>query len=275
LPETQGQDSLPGILARIVSTKRTEVEALHRRADALEAAAEAAGPLRDFAGMLARKGSVSLIAECKRRSPGAGEIRPGLNPAELTREYERAGAAALSVLTDADYFGGSLDDLGRVREATSLPILRKDFTIDGLQIVEARAGGADAVLLIVRILNDAALRGLHAHATALGLSVLVEVHDAAELDRALRLGAGVIGINNRDLATFTTDLDTTIRLLGQLPDEVVLVSESGIRSRADVERLGESGVDAVLVGESLLVEADPGQAAASLVGVPGRPRSKG
>lgn len=272
MPETQGHDSLPGILAEIVGTKCSEVAVLGGRATELEAAAEAAGPVRDFHAALARAGSVSLIAECKRRSPGAGEIRPGLDPARLTSSYERAGAAALSVLTDREYFGGSLADLAVVRGAADLPILRKDFTLDGLQVTEARAGGADAVLLIVRILDDPALKRLLDLTGALGMAALVEVHDAAELERALGVGAAIIGINNRDLATFTTDLGTTVRLLGQLPDDVVVVSESGIRNRDDVQKLGEAGVDAVLVGETLLKADDPGDAAASLVRVPNRPR---
>ena len=211
------------------------------------------------------------MAECKRRSPGAGPIRPDLVPADLARSYADAGASALSVLTDADFFGGSLDDLRAARSA-GLPILRKDFTLDTLQVIEARGAGADAVLLIVRILDDDALSRLHTAATALGMSVLVEVHDASELERAVRIGADLVGINNRDLATFTTDLDTTLRLLSDVPDDVVVVSESGIGTRADVERLGGAGVDAILVGESLLSAADPGAAARALCGVPSRRR---
>jgi len=268
LPETQGSEPLPGILAEIVETKRADLSALRVRAPEIEAAAERADPPRPFREALARPESVSLIAECKRRSPGAGEIRPGLDPAELTRGYERAGASALSVLTDGPYFGGSTADLEAVRAATSIPVLRKDFTLDTLHVLEARAVGADAVLLIVRILDDPDLERLHDEATSLGMGVLVEVHDRAELERALRLGAGTIGINNRDLATFTTDLDTTIALLDDLPDDVVVVSESGIRSRDDVARLGEAGVDAILVGEFLLRAPDPAAAAAALAAVP-------
>jgi len=268
LPETQEEHSLPGILAQIVQTKHDELEVLARRAGEFERAAASAPTTRDFAGALARPGSVSLIAECKRRSPGAGPIRPDLDPAALTAGYEGAGASALSVLTDMTYFGGSLDDLAAVRSATTLPILRKDFTIDTLHLLEARAGGSDAVLLIVRILDDVALEHLHREACGLGLGVLVEVHDAGELERALRIGAGVIGINNRDLATFTTDLATTERLLASVPSDVVIVSESGIRTRDDVERLGLAGVDAILVGESLLAAQDPARAAADLSGVP-------
>jgi indole-3-glycerol phosphate synthase len=261
LPETQGSDSLPGILAEIVQTKSEELAALRERAAELEAAAAAATPARDFRAALAAPQRVALIAECKRRSPGAGAIRPDLDPVELTRGYARAGASALSVLTDSVYFGGSPGDLEAIRSANAIPVLRKDFTIDPLHVVEARAMGADAVLLIVRILSDDELRSLHRQATGLGMSVLVEVHDRRELDRALSMGADLIGINNRDLSVFRTDLETTLRLVDHVPDEVLVVSESGIRGPEDVTRLGEAGVDAILVGESLLKAADPEEAA--------------
>lgn len=274
MPETQGQDSLPGILASIVATKREELAALRPRVPRLEQSLDRVSPPRDFRGALVRPGTVSLIAECKRRSPGAGAIRPDLVPAELTRGYEAAGASAVSVLTDGTYFGGSLSDLREVRDAVSLPVLRKDFTLDAAQVIEARAAGADAVLLIVRILSDHELRRLHTAATALGMSVLVEVHDERELERALLTDADLIGINNRDLATFTTDLATTERLLHQIPADVAIVSESGIRTRDDVVRLGEAGVDAILVGESVLAASDPTAAAAGLSGVPTRRRGR-
>jgi indole-3-glycerol phosphate synthase len=275
LPETQGHHSLPGILTSIVVTKRAEVERLGARADEVEASLSTARPPRDFRDAIARGGVVSLIAECKRRSPGAGVIRQRLDPVELTLGYESAGASALSVLTDETYFGGSLADLSAVAGAVSVPILRKDFTLDALQVLEARGAGADAVLLIVRILEEDALQRLHTTATALGMAALVEVHDEAELDRALAVGADLIGINNRDLSTFTTDLETTTRLLEQLSDDVLVVSESGIRTRADVERLAEAGVDAILVGEALLAAPDPNAVAATLVGVPNAARSHG
>jgi indole-3-glycerol phosphate synthase len=272
LPETQGRETLPGILAEIVATKRGEVASLRPRADELERRLDDAPPPRDFLGALSRPGRVSLIAECKRRSPGAGDIRPGLDPVELTIGYRDAGAAALSVLTDRSYFGGSVDDLRLVSATTGLPVLRKDFTLDTVQVIEARGAGADAVLLIVRILDDESLNRLHTAATALGMSVLVEVHDEVELERALAIGAELIGINNRDLSSFTTDVGTTLRLLQDVPDDVVVVSESGIRTRADVERLGAAGVDAILVGEALLAAADPKAAAAGLTGVASVPR---
>ena len=273
MPETQGARDLPGILASIVATKREELRTLRGVARELERRAAAAAPPRDFAAAVGGGGAVSLIAECKRRSPGAGPIRPDLDPVGLTRGYERAGASALSVLTDGTYFGGSLADLAAVREATGIPVLRKDFTLDPVQVVEARAAGADAVLLIVRILDDAALGELLDVASSLGMAALVEAHDGEEVARALSAGAKVLGINNRDLATFTTDLDTTVGLLADVPPDVVVVSESGIRAPADVEALGRAGVDAVLVGETLLRAADPSAAAASLCGHPKNPRS--
>jgi indole-3-glycerol phosphate synthase len=275
LPETQGSQTLPGILAEIVRTKRAELSGLRARAAAVEAAAARAPAPRDFRAALRVHDRVALIAECKRRSPGAGAIRPDLDPAALARRYATAGARALSVLTDETYFGGTLADLEVARSTTVLPVLRKDFTLDPVHVIEARAAGADAVLLIVRILGDAELRSLHAEAIALGMEVLVEVHDRAELARALDLGASIIGINNRDLSTFRTDLATTLALLDEVPDDVTVVSESGIRDRADVDRLGEGGVDAVLVGETLLRAPDPGRVAEQLASVPRRERVRG
>lgn len=275
MPETQASQRLPGILADIVRTKTAELAELRPRAKELERAAEVAEPPRDFAGALARPDHVALIAECKRRSPGAGEIRPGLDPAALTKGYARAGAAALSVLTDRDYFGGSLADLAAAKGGTPVPVLRKDFTLDPLHVLEARAAGADAVLLIVRILSDRMLSALHAEANALGMAVLVEVHDRAELARALELDPEIVGINNRDLATFKTDLGTTLELLEDVPDDVLVVSESGIRGSDDVLRLGDHGVDAVLVGETLLRAPDPELAAREIATVPRRERVRG
>jgi indole-3-glycerol phosphate synthase len=275
LPETQAPDPLPGILAEIVRTKRLELEALRGRAPELEAAAARSAPARDFRGALALADHVALIAECKRWSPGAGAIRPDLDAASLAKSYVGAGARAMRVLTDERYCAGSGADLEAARAAVEIPVLRKDFTVDPLHVVEARAMGADAVLLIVRILDDASLRRLHEEASSWGMSVLVEVHDRAELRRALDLGAAIIGINNRDLATFRTDLATTLSLLDEVPDGALVVSESGIRSRADVERLGEGGVDAILVGETLLRAADPEAAARSLASVRKRERVRG
>lgn len=256
------------ILDEIVETKRGEVARLREWAGALEArVASAPGP-RDFAGALRREGEVAVISEVKRRSPGAGEIRPGLNAPGLALMYESGGASAISVLTDEEYFDGSLDDLRAVRERVELPVLRKDFVIDPVQVAEARGAGADAVLLIVRILDDEMLAGLLERAEALGMAALVEVHDEEELDRALSVGARVVGVNNRDLSTFETRLEVTLEMADRIPPDVVLVSESGIRSGEDVARLGRAGVDGVLVGESLLRQADPGAAVSELAGQP-------
>jgi len=272
LPETQAARPASDILARIVETKRAEVRELRGRRGELEVRAERAPAPLDFAAALMPPGAVALIAEVKRRSPGAGEIRPGLDPVELARGYAAAGASALSVLTDRDYFGGSLRDLEAIRAQVPLPLLRKDFLIHPLQLLEARGAGADTVLLIVRILEDPLLAELLAMARAMGMEPLVEVHEAEELDRALEAGARVIGVNNRDLRTFTTRLEVTTGHLPRIPLDRVVVSESGIRSREDVELLGEAGVHAVLVGETLLRAPDAGAAAAGLAGVSRRER---
>jgi len=269
------RSATPGILARIVATKREEIRGLETEADRLGEAAAASSPPRDFAGALRRAGEVALIAEVKRRSPGAGPIRPELDPAVIAGGYAASGAAAISVLTDREYFGGGLDDLAAVRSAVPVPVLRKDFTLDPLQVLEARAAGADAILLIVRILSDAELVSLREVAEELGMGVLVEAHDESEVHRALASGARILGINNRDLATFMTRLDTTIDLIPQVPPGVILVSESGIHTLGDVERLGASGVEAILVGESLLRAPDPSAKARSLSGVPRVERSAG
>lgn len=266
MPETQGAAGEPDILTRIVATKRVEVAALQPHRAALERGAVAAAPPRAFRKALDRAGEVMVIAEVKRRSPGAGDIRPGLDPVELATSYASGGAAALSVLTDGPYFGGSLEDLRRVRGVVPMPVLRKDFIIDPLQVWEARGAGADAILLIVRILEDDALGDLLRLGNSLGMGVLVEVHDEVELRRALAVGAEIIGINNRDLATFRTDLAVTESLLAGIPQGVLVVSESGMRVRGDVERVGAAGAHAVLVGEGLLKAQAPGEATAGLVG---------
>jgi len=207
-----------------------------------------------------------LIAEFKRRSPSAGEIRPGAEPTEIARAYAEAGAAALSVLTDGPGFGGCLADLVAARQAVSLPVLRKEFIIDAYQVVEARAHAADAVLLIAECLDDCHLRSLYRQILDLGMTPLVELHGEEHLQRVLDLGATLIGINNRDLRSMTTDIGHVLRLRDQVPAECVLVAESGIRSRADVERLEAAGIGAMLVGESLLASDDPSAAAAALLG---------
>lgn len=257
-----------GILDRILATKREEVTALRRRAAELRARAADLPPARDFAGALRRPREVALLAEIKRRSPSAGEIRGGADPVEIARAYAAGGAAALSVLTDERYFGGSLGVLEAVREAVELPLLRKDFIIDGSQVWEARNAGADAVLLIVRALSRQELEELEGLAREAGLGSLVEVHDRKELEIALQVGARVVGVNNRDLDTFETDLGLSLELAAGVPGAVALVAESGIRTPADVQSLGAAGVDAVLVGESLMRQEDVGAAASALTGQP-------
>lgn len=260
------------ILERIVRTKRDEVRAAAPRLAELRARAADAAPPRGFAAALRRPGEVRLLAEIKRRSPSAGEIRPGADPAEVARAYRDGGAAALSVLTDREYFGGDLAFLEAVRASVDLPVLRKDFVVDPVQLWEARAAGADAVLLIVRILDAALLGDLLALAGELGMDALVEAHTADELERARGAGAVLVGVNNRDLDTFTTDLGLAERLAAGVPEAVGYVAESGIRTAADVDRMGAAGVDAVLVGESLMRQPDLRAAAAALAG---RPKATG
>ena len=255
------------ILQTIVEAKRAEVAALPKTpitASQLSAALRKRGGRRDFAAALRapRKGSVALIAEVKKASPSAGVIRPNFDPIQIARQYEAAGASCLSVLTDEKFFQGSLEFLRNIREVVGLPLLRKDFIIDERQILEAIEWGADAILLIVAILEDAQLARFHALASEAGLAVLVEAHDQAELDRAIKAGAELVGVNNRDLKTFKVDLGTTERLAARLrescaaADMPLLVGESGIHTRADVDRLTRAGVQAILVGESLMREAD-------------------
>ena len=258
------------ILDRIVHAKRQEI--VERKAlsplSEIQRKVETAAPTRDFASALARdKGQpIRLIGEFKRASPSKGPIRDDLSPAEVALQYEKAGAAAMSVLTDGPFFSGSLEDLQEARAAADLPLLRKDFILDSYQLLEARAAGADAVLLIVAALSDETLTTLHARAASLGLAALVEVHDEKELRRALAAGSGIIGINNRDLRSFRVDLETTFKLRPMIPRGITVVSESGIGSREDVLRLQEAGVDAILVGEFLMRQPDPGEAARRLLG---------
>jgi indole-3-glycerol phosphate synthase len=256
------------LLEKIVARKRLEVADSKRATDtaALEKRLAAAPPVRDFFAAVSAPGAIRLIAEFKRQSPSAGEIRPGATVEEVVRGYAAAGAAALSVLTDGPGFGGSLDDLRAARAAVSLPALRKEFVVDRHQVVEARVHGADAVLLIAECLDDCHLRSLYREILDLGMTPLVELHSEEHLGRVLDLGATLVGINNRNLHTMTTDLDHVLRLRDRVPAECVVVAESGIRTRADVERLERAGIGAMLVGESLLKSADPGAAAAALLG---------
>jgi indole-3-glycerol phosphate synthase len=245
-------------LEQLVEATRRRLEERKRAqplAD-LERRAAERGECRPFAEALARPGT-SLIAEYKRRSPSAGTIREGAGVADLVRAYERGGAAALSILTEEDHFGGSLQDLREAADASDLPVLRKDFTIDAYQLHEAKANGADAVLLVVGAMRGGELDWLYGAARALDLDVLVEVHDEAELESALSIDAEVIGINNRDLIDFSVDLSRTFELLTDVPAGKLVVSESGIVARDQVEELEHVGVDAVLVGEALMRAPDP------------------
>jgi indole-3-glycerol phosphate synthase len=269
--ETSVQDRL----SRIVAVKEREVAGLAGSVNRYREEAESASPPRPFGEALRVSSEVRLLAEIKRRSPSAGAIREGADPVEIARAYADGGAAALSVLTDAEFFGGELAALARVRDAVQLPLLRKDFILAPVQVWESRAAGADAILLIVRILDDARLADLHALATELGMAVLVEIHDPRELERALRIGAAVVGMNNRDLSTFRTDLSLSVELAPDVDPDVTLVAESGIRTADDVVRLGRAGVDAILVGESLMRQSDVRTATERLCGHPRTPRRAG
>ena len=249
------------VLEEILAAKRAELALLQESEarDTLRRAAFDAPPARDFAGALRRfDGRLAVVAEFKRRSPSKGELAPDLDPAVVAKSYETGGAAALSVLTDMPFFGGSVGDLQTARATVELPALRKDFTIDETQVYESRVVGADAVLLIVAALpDDALLAGLRQLAEEIGVVALVEAHDDAELDRALAAGANVVGVNARDLGTFGEDLGLSERLVDRIPDDVIAVAESAIRSPEDAERMADAGYDAVLVGEALVRGEDP------------------
>jgi indole-3-glycerol phosphate synthase len=252
------------ILQRIVAVKRDEVAQARRRCGLaeLQAQAAAASPARGFAAALRARveaGSPAVIAEVKKASPSKGVLREHFVPADIARSYESGGAACLSVLTDERFFQGCAAYLQQARESCSLPVLRKDFLIDPYQVVEARAMGADCVLLIAACLDDGLMSELEACATEQGLDVLVEVHDGDELERALRLKTPLIGVNNRNLRTFEVSLDTTIGLLPRVPGDRLLVTESGILARADVQRMRSADVHAFLVGEAFMRAPDPGQ----------------
>lgn len=261
--------STPTILKTIVSRKWEEVAALKRRVSLadLEDLQQQQTPVRDFEGAIVsrcQRQEAAVIAEVKKASPSKGVIRENFNPAEIARSYANSGAACLSVLTDVDFFQGHDDYLQQARAACDIPVLRKDFTVDAVQIAEARAIGADAILLIAAVLDDAELQDLFAVATAYQLHSLIEVHNGQELERALKLGASMLGINNRDLHTFNTDLNTTIRLLSEVPEGVSVVTESGIHSRADVSLMRSKGVHGFLIGEAFMREPDPGLALRAL-----------
>jgi len=258
------------ILDRIVAVKRDEVAAGRARADlaAMRSRAESQPGARDFVGGLRRRidaGGAAVIAEIKKASPSKGVLRADFRPAEIAASYERHGAAALSVLTDAPFFQGAPEYLAAARAATSLPALRKDFIVDTWQGFESRALGADAILLIAAALDDAEMRDFEALALGLGMAVLVEVHDERELDRALALRTPLLGINNRNLRTFEVTLETTLGLLPRIPAGRVVVTESGILDQADVRRMRGAGVNAFLVGEAFMRAEDPGAALEDLV----------
>jgi indole-3-glycerol phosphate synthase len=251
------------VLAEILEHTRRELAQARERCPAPAMAARAravAGAPRGFRRALTSGERPRVIAEIKRRSPSRGEIRADFDGVACARAYAAAGAAALSVLTDAHYFGGSLELLGRIRRAVELPLLRKDFILDAYQIDEARVYGADAVLLIAAALTPPALAALREHAEALGLDALVEIHDESELEAALASGADLIGINNRDLRSFAVDLGVTERLAGKVPEGCVVVAESGIFTPRDWQRLEAAGAQAYLVGEALMRESDIGAA---------------
>jgi indole-3-glycerol phosphate synthase len=253
-------------LNRILDRKREEVAEKKRRADTVllwERVQEARRPV-SLKEALSTEG-FAVIAEIKKASPSAGVIREDFDPADHARSYERSGARAISVLTDESFFHGSLEDLRQVREATALAVLRKDFVIDRFQLFEARGAGADAVLLIAAALPQTLLHDLHAEAQSLGMEALVEVHTEEELRVVEDIGVSLVGINNRDLQTFHTDLSTTLRLRPLVPPHAVVVSESGIRTAEDVRVLTRHGVHAVLVGEHFMRAADPGAALRTLL----------
>ena len=259
-------------LDRLVASARVDLE--RRRAVLDDQMLERAADIRigkrvprDFTGAVTGPG-LSLIAEHKRRSPSAGAIREDLELEDVVRAYERGGAAAISVLTERSSFGGSLEDLADARSVTELPILRKDFIVDRYQLLEAVAGGADAVLLIVAALPGAELADLHSQARELELTALVEVHDARELEAALSAPATLIGINNRNLNTLEVDTGTTFELLGEMPDGVAVVAESGLRDRAQLDELEAAGVDAVLIGEALMRAGEDLEAAVRALTTP-------
>jgi len=259
--------SEPGTyLDKILAAKRAELAGARPGPGVrdLETALSGLSPARDFAAALRRGPAPTAIAEFKRASPSEGDIRPEADPREIARSYVESGAACISVLTDR-HFRGSLDDLRAVRNAVPVPILRKDFIVQASQIIEARREGADAVLLIVAALDPPRLRELMGVARDCGLQVLCEAHDEREVDRAMAAGAQIVGVNARDLRTFEVDLDRTIALRERVPASFVYVAESGIRSREDVGRLREAGVDAVLVGTHLMRAEDPGLALMDLL----------
>src|SRR3954447_22563514 len=259
------------ILERIMAVKRAEVAAAKNAVSAsqLQQQAKNQGPPRDFVSALRAKmdlGKAAVIAEIKRASPSRGLLRPEFDSMQIAQSYESGGAACLSVLTDREFFQGAPEHLASARAACALPVLRKDFVFDPYQVLEARAIGADCILLIAACLSTAEMKTLEDVARELGMAVLVEVHDAVELESALTLGTPLVGVNNRDLRTFETRIETTLGLLERMPADRIVVTESGIASPADVARLRSRGVNAFLVGEAFMRAPDPGEALRALFG---------
>ena len=256
------------MLEAILANKRGEIEVLHTQTSASSLAAIIAQlpPARDFRSAIKAQPGIAIIAEIKRKSPSRGILNSSFDPVILANSYQQAGARAASVLTDEEYFGGSLDDLRAVRRSVNLPILQKDFILDELQLFEARAVGADAVLLIVAALSRKVLSSLYNKAIELGLQALVEVHSESEAQLAIDVGADIIGINNRDLHTFNVSLEVTARIAPLLPSQVTIVSESGIHTNENLDFVRRFGVHAALVGQSLVTSADPGTKLRQLIG---------
>jgi len=257
--------AIPGILARIVDHKRAALAQTSRNRAELERRAADRTPARDFKRALTARRR-AILAEIKQASPSKGTLAESFDPASIARSYSSGGAAALSVLTDLEFSRGSLADLEAARSAVEIPVLRKDFTIDDFHVIEAAAHGADAILLIAAVLDERAMRRFRELAASFGMAALVEVHDAAELDPAIGSGAEIIGVNNRNLNTFEVSLETSLRLAEKIPAGKVKVSESGIHSGADIEKLAAAGFQAFLVGEHLMKSSDPAAALRALHG---------
>jgi indole-3-glycerol phosphate synthase len=260
--------AIVNVLEEIVAEKRNEIDSA-RRARPVESLRErlaAAPPVRDFAAALRSGAGMRVIAEVKKASPSAGLIRADFDPIAVARTYAEHGAACISVLTDGPFFQGSLDDLIAVRSAVSIPLLRKDFMLDRYQVLEARVSGADCILLIAECLDDCTLRELYFYASELGMESLIEIYDPENLDRVAKLEPALVGINNRNLRTFVTDLGHSLALRSRVPADCVVVSESGIHTRADVERLEQAGIRAMLVGETLMRSPDIGAKLRELLG---------
>lgn len=259
--------AVPNVLAKILEHKRGEIAAakLRRPVEQLQTELACAPPVRDFVAALRAAPDLGLIAEVKKKSPSVGLIRADFDPIEIARVYQSAGASCLSVLTDEEFFGGRIEYLKGICETASVPLLRKDFIVDRYQVLEARVAGADCVLLIAECLDDCTLRDLYFYASELGMDALIEIYDPENLDRVLKLDPPLVGVNNRDLRSFVVDLDHTLQIVPRVPKSTLLVSESGIKTRADVEKLKAHGVGAILVGETLMRAADIGAAVRDLV----------